>query len=84
MGKIHSIIRFIVGYCCQNFAMHVLSENILLRGELIRNTFDVGRVTVQEYMGTYQDNSGKLLILIRFTEYVDKILRFIHSANGNF
>ena len=26
----------------------------LLRGELMRNTFEVGRVTVQEYMRTYQ------------------------------
>ena len=50
----------------------------------MRNTFDVGRVTVQEYMRTYQDNSGKLRILISFKVYVDKILRIIHSANGNF
>ena len=65
--------------------MHVLSENhFTIRGELMKNTFDVGRVTVQEYMRTYQDNSGKLHILIRFKVYVDTILRFIHSANGNF
>ena len=50
----------------------------------MRNTFDVGRVTVQEYMSTYQDNSGKSYIFIRFKVYVDEILRFIHSANGNF
>ena len=49
MGKIHSIIRLIVGYCCQNFAMHVLSENYITKRRLMRNTFDVGRVTVQEY-----------------------------------
>ena len=50
----------------------------LLREELMRNTF-----TVQEYMRTYQDNSGKLYILIRFKVYVDKILRFIHSILKN-
>ena len=50
VGKIHSIVCFIVGYCCQNFAMHALSENITIREELMRNTFDVGRVTVQGWV----------------------------------
>ena len=36
----------------------------------MRNTFDVGRVTVQEYMRTYQDYSGKLHILIHFKVYM--------------
>ena len=50
----------------------------------MRNTFDVGRVRVLEYMRTYQEYFGKLPILIRFKEYVDNMFRCIHSANGNF
>ena len=63
--------------------MHFL-KIILLRGELMRNTFDAGRVKVLEYMRTYQEYFGKLPILIRFKEYVDDMFRCIHSTNGNF
>ena len=38
----HSLVRVI--YVCQNLAMDALSENCI---ELMRITFDVGRVTVQ-------------------------------------
>ena len=41
----------------------------------MRNTFDVGRVTVQAYMCTYREHSKKLHILIRSKEYVDTIFR---------
>ena len=46
----------------------------------MRNTFD-GRVIarVLEYMRTYQEYFGKLPILIRLKEYVDSMLRCIHS-----
>ena len=36
----------------------------------MKNTFDVGRVRVLEYMRTYQEYFGKLPILIRYKEYV--------------
>ena len=45
-------------------------------------TFDVGRVTVQDKMCTIPKKIRKLHNLIRFKEYFDKNLRFIHSANG--
>ena len=45
--------------------MHFL-EMIFLRGELMRITFDVGRVTVHEYMRTIPRKLGKLHILKRF------------------
>ena len=57
----------------------------LLRAELMRNTFDVGRVTAGVYAHIdYQENSGTLHILIRYKEYVDKLLRCSYSVNGNF
>ena len=45
---------------------------IFLRGELMRITFDDGRVTVQEYYVHYTKKIGKLHILIRFKEYLDQ------------
>ena len=50
--------------------MHFLSM-IFLRGDLMRITFDVGKVTVQEKIRTIPRTFGKLYILIRFIEYFD-------------
>ena len=50
----------------------------------MRVTFDVGRVTVHEYMLTYQENIEKIHILIRFKNIIDKIVKLIYSANDNF
>ena len=62
--------------------MHFL-KMIFLRGELMRITFDVGRVTVQEYMRTIPRKFRKLHILISFKEYFDKKMKLIYSSNGN-
>ena len=51
----------------------------------MRITFDVGGVTVQGYMRLEHipSNFGKLHILIRFKEYVDKILTMTMTMNDN-
>ena len=51
--------------------MHFL-DMIFLRGELMRITFDVGKVTVQEKIRTIPRKFRKLYILIRFKEYFEK------------
>ena len=76
----HSLVCYIVPLSKFLRCMHFL-KIILLRGELMVNTFDVSRIRVLEYMRTYQEYLRKLPILIRFKEYVDNIFRCIHSAN---
>ena len=65
VGKLHSFVCFIVPLSKYLRCMRFLKIR-LLREELMRNTFDVGRVRVLEYMRTYQEYFGKLPILIRF------------------
>ena len=57
-----------------NFTKHyALSENVIAGGKLLTITFDVGRVTSEKYVH-FTRNFRKTHILVRFEEYVDKIL----------
>ena len=50
--------------------MHFLNM-LFLRGELMRITLNVGKVTVQEKIPTMPKQLGKLYIFIRYKSYFD-------------
>ena len=55
---------------------------LLLKEELMRNTFNVSRVAVYDYVRTIPRIFRKTAYFMRFIKYIDIILRFIHSACG--
>ena len=85
-GETAYLVRFIelnlVKNCKCMHIMHFMNM-LFLRGELMRITFNVGKVTVQENIRTIPKKFGKLYISILLNNILITIMRFIHSANGN-